>query len=440
MEFNDDLFQRIDRALRQAEARTRVPSPAARKADKKKVHDLARRYRAAMDKARAALTRGRLGRRAAQGVLRGALEEVEEYRHQAESLREESRRLRDREKARHDAAKKLARLFARTLSENGELRAELDRAMHAAEPKFAESQLELGESRDTVVNLMLQLSRERRRWKAAILSVRRRIKRAQPSAKLTTKRLDELEIELAESQETAAKLLVELTHKGRSVDAERLLGQRAQRNSVSVTKNRGYTAAPAIAIAAARFEEGLRAIVESPAMDPEAVSLVARQGMALTRTLRLAAEISDGLPAAPEPGALIRARLNSCLDQWEAEASRRLITIVRRFDNSIPTVLVPLGGFESVLAEFYGGAIERAPRSTVIVAAAGPAEGGGLSISIRNAGGSGPERAPGALERLAFALTREIVERWGGKLTTTVTAGERGRLTTLFLMATKSGS
>lgn len=439
MVFSDDLFQRIDLALRQAESRARAPSPAARQADSKKAGDLERRCHAAMVKARAALTRGRRGRRAVRGDLKIAEEEAARHRRQAESLREESRRLREREKGRHDAAKKLARLFARTLSENGDLRTELALAMRAAGPKLAESELELSESRDTVVNLMLQLSRERRRWKAAILSVRRRIKGTKPSAKLAAKRLDELEAELAESQETAAKLLVELTRRGRRADAERLLGQRAKRRSDDETHNRGYAVAPAIALASARFEEGLRAVVESPAMDPEAVSLVARQGMALTRTLRLAAEITDGLPTAPESGGLIRERLDRCLDQWESEAGRRQLTIIRRFDKNLPSALVPLGGFESVLDELYGGAIARAPRNTVIVAAAGQVDGS-LSISVQDAGMSGPERAPGALESLAFALSRELVERWGGKLMTAVTAGGRGRLATLILAVKKSGS
>lgn len=438
MALSDDLFQRIDQALRQAEARTRAPSPAARKADKKKAEDLERRCRAAMVKARAALARGRRGRRATQGVLRIALEEVEGHRREADALRAESRRLQSREKTRHEAAKKLARLFARTLSENGDLRAELKQAMLPNAPNIAESELELNESRDTVVSLMLQLTRERRRWKAAILSVRRRIKGAKPSAKQANKRLDELEIELAESQETAAKLLVELTRKSRQADAENRLGQRAQRRSKGESQNRGYAVAPAIAVAAARFEEGLRAVVESPAMDPEAVSLVARQGMALTRTLRLAAEISDGLPAARESGGLIKERLDRCLDQWESEAARRHLTIVRRIDKKIPDAFVPPGGFECVLDELYGGAIARAPRGTVIVAAAEATADGMIAVSVQDASVGALERAPGALESLALALARELVERWGGKLETSVTADGRGRRATLFLTAKKS--
>lgn len=379
MTLSDDLLNRIDLALRQAQVVTREPSPAAKEAG---------------------------------GV---------------------------REKARLAAAKKLARLFARSLSENAGLRAELRKAMQAAPAAPAESELELGESRETVVNLMLQLSRERRRWKAALLSVRRRLKSARPSARRAGKRLEELELELAESQETAAKLLVELTRKSRSSEAAQRLGRRARRRSSGEDQNRGYAVAPAVAAAATRFEEGLRAVIESPAMDPEAMSQVARQGMALTRTLRLAAEISDGQPAALEPGQLIHERLERCLDQWEAEAGRRRLNVVRRIDKTLPAAVIPLEGIESVLDEIIGGAIARAPRGTVVIAAAGAAEVGGLSISIQTAA-SGSASSTSALETLAFALSRELVERWNGKLVTAEAPGARGLRTTLLLAASESGS
>ncbi|MBI4061066.1 MAG: sensor histidine kinase [Elusimicrobia bacterium] len=315
-----------------------------------------------------------------------------------------------------------------------------DAAKSDAAKRLAESETELRESRDAVARLLLQLARERRRWQAAILSVRRRIKSVRPAARKAAKRLGDLEVELAESQETAAKLLMEITRTGRRAGAERRIGLRAQRRRAGAAKNSGGSLVPAIAAAASRFEEGLRAVIESPAMNPEAVSLVARQGMALTRTLRLAAEISDGLPAASEPGALIRERMDRCLDQWEPEAARRRITIVRRHADDLPAALVPLGGFESILDELYGGAIDRAPRGTVVVAEAEAAPDGGLSISVQDPGGNAPKRARGALEGLAFALARELVERWGGRLETRAAAGGRGRRAALRLAAAKPGS
>lgn len=360
---------------------------------------------------------------------------------QAEAgTREESRAPGGRERARRDAAKKIARMFARTLSQNKVLRAELKHAMLAAEPGTADAERELGESRETVVNLLLQLSRERRHGKAAVLSVRRSIKGRQPSAKRAAKRLEDLETELGESQEAAAKLLVELTRKGRRADAERRLGQRAKRRSTVEPEDRGYAVAPAISLAAARFEEGLRSLFESPAMDPESVSTVARQGLALTRTLRLAAEISDGLPASPEPGGMIWERVGRCLDQWDAEAGRRRLTIVRRYDKNIPTALVPIGGFESVLDELFGGVIARAPRGTVVVVSVGPAEGSRIAISAQDVGIGSQDRELDALEKLALGLARELVERWGGKLVTDIVAAGRGRLSTLFLATKNSAS
>jgi len=437
MSLDDELFRKIDLSLRQAADRARAPLPAAREAAKKRTTDLARRCGAALAKARAALAKARRGRRASQGDLRAAEAEVERHRRAAKALDEEARALREKDRGRRDASKKLARLFARTLAANGELRAELQRALRAAGPKLAESELDLVESRDTVVNLMLQLARERRRWQAALLVMRRRGKASQPSAKEAKKRLDDLELELAESQETAAKLLVELTRKGRRAEAANKLGQRASLRSGAKVPNRGFTVAPAIAVSAARFDEGLRALIESPAMDPDTVSRVARQGMALTRILHLAAEISDGLPAGLEPGGLVRARLERCLDQWEAEAARRRLTIVRRFAKSLPDALVPLGGFESVLDELYGGAISTAPIGTVIVASAEASDDGGLLISIQDAGIEGLKRTPGAIESLALALTRELIERWGGKLVTGASANGRARLATLTLAAKK---
>lgn len=438
MAMNDDLFAKIDAALRQAAARARQPPPAQREAVRRKAQDLERRCRLAMDRARAALTRARRGRRAAQGALQGVSQEAAEHRRQAESFRTESRRLREGERSRREAAKKLARLFARSLSENVDLRAELSRTMSSPSRDLerAESEQELAETRETVVNLMLQLSRERRRWEASLLSVRRRLKGLNPSAKRAAKRLEELQLELEESQETAAKLLVELTRRGRDVDAARKRGGRAERRVAGEAENRGYAVAPAIALAAARFEEGLRGVIESPAMDPGAVSAVARQGLALTRTLHLAAELSEGAGAAAEPGDLLRARLERCLDRWEGEADRRRLTIVRRFDGDLPQAVVPLGGFEAVLDELFGGAIERAPQGSVIVARAAAAAGGGLSIEVQaGASASKPERAQGALESLAFSLARELVERWGGRLDVTVSAAGRGRRATLFLAA-----
>ena len=432
-----EIFREIDVSLRQAEILARAPLPAVRAAAEKKAGDLAHRCGLALVKARAALTKARRGRRATKEELKSAEEEVERHRRAAKALDEESRLLREKDIARRGASKKLARLFARTLSMNAELRAELQRALRAAGPKPAESELELVESRDTVVNLMLQLARERRRWQAALLVMRRRGKAYVPSAKQTAKRLDDLQIELAESQETAAKLLVELTRKGRRAEAVHKLGQRAIRRSGAKLPNRGYAVAPAIAVSAARFDEGLRVLIESPAMDPDMVSRVARQGMALTRVLQLAAEISDGLPAGPEPGELVRARLERCLDQWEGEARRRRLTIVRRFGKSLPAALVPLGGFESVLDELYGGSISSAPAGTVVVASAAPSDDGGLLISIQDAGIEGLKRATGAIESLALALTRELVERWGGKLVTGFSANGRARIATLTLAPKK---
>lgn len=151
--------------------------------------------------------RARKSRSVVRGALEGAREEVERLRRQAAALRVESRARAEREESRRGSAKNLATLFARTLTRNAELRAELGEAMCAAAPRLAESELELNESRDSVAGLMLQLSRERRHWKNVLLALRRKVLRARGTA---AKRFDTLEVELSESQETAAKLLVEL--------------------------------------------------------------------------------------------------------------------------------------------------------------------------------------------------------------------------------------
>lgn len=381
MPLNDDLFRRIDLALRRAETRARDLVPAAREADRRRTQAL-------------------------------ALCEPSEAR--------------VREQVRREAAKRLAKLFARALAENREL--------HAS----PSSDTELLESRRTVADLMLHFTRERRRWKASLLYVRRRIKSAQPRARRAAERLVSLEIELYESQETAARLLVELTRKGRSADAGKRLAVRARRRSDAEPAAPAVPAAIApISVAAARFDEELRSILESPDMSDETASL-ARQGMALTRTLRLSAELSARTAAGPEPGGLIRERLERCLDQWETEASRRRITILRRFEKDLPAALVPPGGFETVLDELYGGAIARAPRGTVVVAAAAAAKGGGVSLSVQDTGGVGPKHAPDALEKLSFALSRNLVELWGGKLGAAPASGGSGQRVTVFLAPPKT--
>ena len=62
-----------------------------------------------------------------------------------------------------DAADEASRLLA---AENKQLRTALARA-----------EQELSESRKSVINLMMRLANERRRWKAAMLAVHRRLKR-----------------------------------------------------------------------------------------------------------------------------------------------------------------------------------------------------------------------------------------------------------------------
>jgi hypothetical protein len=442
-DLSEKAFNNLEDALERSPEKGKSPETAGSAVD-----DLWRRYFRAVRAARAALTRARARRRSARGAdVDSAMRETEGALRLAEKLRLEERR----SKGRRERAVRLAKLFARVLSENGKLRDALARGAPAgarpdgaSEPEALEQ--ELKESRETVVNLMVRLSHERRRARAELLVVRRRLKSLRPSVSKATGRLKALEDEFAESQKATAELLIELTRRARRAEAERKRRTRARGASAVPETDDLFEAGGPLTTAAVRMSESLRVLVESPAVDPELVTSVAGENIRLARALRLIAALVQTPQPRTEPGSLLHDRIDAQLDLWEPEIQRRRLTLLRMYASNLPQASVGLGGFEAILDELVGVSVEEASRGTSVMLKIAAAKNGGLALEFSDKSRPAVEipslqfilAKGGSLPGFGLALARELVERWGGALEVSPGADGHGRRLLLLLAPAKS--
>lgn len=313
------------------------------------------------------------------------------------------------ETRRRAAAARLAKLFARVLAENRALRAELD------------------ESGEATANLMLKLVKDRRRWKAALLSVRRRLLTMRPPQTAAAGRVSALEEELRESQDVAAGLMIQVARAQRGAKA-RLLGEERFRRRV---RKQGVIGGAERARDA--FADGLdarlRDLAESPSADPDQLVKAADEARRLARGAALAA-VAMTPPRADRGDA--RGGLAARLDAWEDAFRRRGATILRSFDSRWPTARLDAPAFCVVIDQVVAGALDRLSRGGTLMVKGGEIPGG-LLIEFSDDGRLLPEGAVEAAKTeggpehpgLGLFLARVILRAWGGDLV--ADPGARGR-------------
>lgn len=314
------------------------------------------------------------------------------------------------EPRRRAAAARLAKLFARVLKENKELRAEADA------------------SNDSVVNLMVKLVQDRRRWKAALLNVRRRLKALRPARQTAPlARVAALELELQESQDVAAGLMVEVARAQRGAKA-RLIGEERFRRRVRKQGVVGGAERARDAFTDA-LDARLRALADSPSADPDQLVKAAEDARRLARGAALAATAMT--PPRAERGDA-RSELDARLDAWDETYRRHGSSILRGYDARWPTARLDTAAFNVIVDQLLAGALERSGRVGALVVKGGEVPGGlqlefadggapfedGVIESAKSTGG--PDH-PG----LGLFLARVILRAWGGDLI--ASSGARGR-------------
>lgn len=275
---------------------------------------------------------------------------------------------------------------------------------------------ELAESAESAANLMVKLSRDRRRWKAALLSVRRKlVALKQPAA---AGRVAALELELAESQEVAAGLMIEVAKAQRGGKA-RLLNEERFRRRVRKQGVMGGAERARDAFVDA-LDVRLRALADSPSADPDQLVAAAEDARRLARGAALAAIAVT--PPRPERGDA-RAALVERLDLWEAACRRRGASILRGMDARWPIARFDPAAFAAVVDQVMASALERCGKVGAVVVKGGEVPGG-LQIEFADGGApieegsieaakteGGPDH-PG----LGYFLARVVLRAWGGDL------------------------
>jgi signal transduction histidine kinase len=323
------------------------------------------------------------------------------------------------ESRRRRAAARLAKLFASVLAENKSLRAEA------------------AEAGEAMSNLMVKLSQDRRRWKAALLGVRRRLLAMRPPQAAAAGRVAALELELRESQDVAAGLMVEVARAQRGAKA-RLLGEERFRRRVRKQGVVGGAERARDAFADA-LDARLRALADSPSADPDQLVRAAEDARRLARGVALAS-VAMAPPRAERADA--RAIVQERLDAWEEGYRRRGAAVLRSLDPRWPLARLEAPAFAVVVDHLIASALDRAGRVGALVVKGGEAPGG---LQIEFSDGGAPLEA-GVIEDakaqggaghpgLGLFLARVILRAWGGDLVAAPGLKGRGSRVTLTLSA-----
>ncbi|MDX6769314.1 MAG: hypothetical protein SF051_07265 [Elusimicrobiota bacterium] len=321
------------------------------------------------------------------------------------------------ESRRREAAARLARHFAAVLAENKALRAEVS------------------ESGEALANLMVKLSQDRRRWKAALLGVRRRLLTMRPPQTAAAGRVAALEEELRESQDVAAGLMVEVARAQRGAKA-RLLGEERFRRRVRKQGVIGGAERARDAFADA-LDARLRALADAPSADPEQLVKAAEDARRLARGAALAA-VAMTPPRAESSDA--RAVVAARLDAWEEGYRRRGSSILRSLDPRWPAARLDSAAFAVVVDHLVAGALDRAGRVGALVVKGGEVPGG---VQLEFSDGGAPleegvieaAKADGGVDHpgLGLFLARVVLRAWGGDLAAGPGARGRGSKVTVTL-------
>ena len=315
-------------------------------------------------------------------------------------------------------------------------------------------EVELASSRDSVSNLLVRMSRERRDARAAMLAVKRRLRSFRRSGKLD--RVAEVEQELAEARQTISSLLREATRRDRRYRAEALLRKRktgkekpaakekpeaAPKSPVHLTKQEVAEALGSAATSAAHhLETRLRALISTPPKDMESLTSEAEECRRLALILRLGYILESGYDAGQSTD--VQKIINARLDLWEEDFRRQRATLVREFADKIPHAAIPADEFGAAIDALVGRALSRVPRGGIVLVRVASTGKIPLQIDVQDNGNDAPAissiRAALAtgkrMTALEVALTNEVAERWKGSLESNPATG-RGLRMSLVLPA-----
>ncbi len=296
---------------------------------------------------------------------------------------------------------------------------------------------EVSESGEAMANLMVKLSQDRRRWKAALLSVRRRLLSMRPPQTAAAGRVEALEVELRESQDVAAGLMVEVARAQRGAKA-RLIGEERFRRRVRKQGVIGGAERARDAYADA-LDARLRALADSPSADPDQLVKAAEDARRLARGVALAS-VAMAPPRAERADA--RAVVTARLDAWEEGYRRRGSSVLRSLDARWPLARLDAAAFAVVVDHLVAGALDRAGRVGALVVKGGEVPGG-LQLEFSDGGAPLEEgvveaaKAEGGADHpgLGLFLGRVILRAWGGDLIAGPGTKGRGSKVTLTLSA-----
>ncbi len=309
-------------------------------------------------------------------------------------------------------------------------------------------EVELASSRDSVSNLLVRMSRERRDARAAMLAVKRRLRSFRRSGKLD--RVAEVEQELAEARQTIASLLREATRRDRRTRAEALLRNRKTRKEKPATTEKPEAGAKpesrltkqevsqavgsAATSAAHHLETRLRALISTPPRDVESLTAEAEECRRLALILRLAFILESGFDT--EQSTDVKKIIEARLDLWEEDFRRQRATLVREYADKMPQAAIPSEELAAAIDALVGRALSRVPRGGIVLVRIVATAKIPLQIDVQDNGNDAPAIASihsalstgKRMTALEVALTHELADRWKSSLESSPATGRGLRL------------
>lgn len=303
------------------------------------------------------------------------------------------------------------------------------RTKGAEERRLKALEADLAAEQEAVVNLLDRNLQERRRWKAAILSVRRHLLKVKrrPSAQALEK-LASVERDLEQSREACANLMVELTAQRRSGQARLAsLERRARKGRPSASsapkkapeKMVIENAMPLVATADL-LGASLRRLAESQADQADEPEPVAEASRREARAVVLSALAST--PPRPTSGNL-RAAVVRRLTAWEPAFRAKGFSIIPPDGPGWAKALFEGSVIQTILDELLSIILARMPRAGALIVKGSRRATGVLAVEFI-CGGAAPDLETYASET-GLPLARAIAKAWGGDLE--IGPGPRGR-------------
>ena len=301
------------------------------------------------------------------------------------------------------------------------------------DPRVPALEAELEESRQTVAALMSRGAREKRRWRAILLAVRKRLKKAAPSS---AGRLAALERELEDSREVQANLMVQVSKARRSGRAKSAADTRRSKRS---RKAAAVADSDVLSHARVVYAQALADILGA-AGTPTAERLA--EAARLARGLRLTAEAGTPGGERCDPSAV----LERAIADWTPAIKARGAALETAIKPAAGPVAVRASALRALFDELLSNAAEMLPAGAQLDVVAGSMPGGPYGVAFSDNGpGLPPEwrNAPFPAEArpgprrpgLGLTVARELVNRRGGDLVVYVTAAIKGARMTVRLPA-----